>query len=67
MRQIEFTHTGHSAIFGNFRAGDLLRCGDAEAKHFVEDARCARYVEASPLPEPITSAPAPAAKRAKKA
>jgi hypothetical protein len=79
MRLIEFTHTGHSAVFGSFSAGDRLRCGAEAAQHFVEEARCAKYADseasaapaAQPAPAaeaaPSTSEPAPAAKRAKKA
>jgi hypothetical protein len=68
MQQIKFTHTGHSAAFGSFQAGDLLRCSAAAARHFVVDAGCAEYVGQKPLqasaPVPTPGAPAPAAKRA---
>lgn len=45
MRQIEFTHTGHSAhpLVGNFSAGDTARLPEAIAKHLVDEAGCAIY------------------------
>jgi hypothetical protein len=59
MRLIEFTHTGHSAVFGSFSAGDRLRCGPEAARHFVEEARCARYADSAPeLPSAADSAAA---------
>jgi hypothetical protein len=74
MQQIKFTHTGHSAAFGSFQAGDLLRCSDAAARHFVVDAGCAEYVGQAPAqdaqasaPTPTPGASAPAAKRARRA
>ena len=58
MLEIEFTCTGSSAIFGNFATGDRLRCSAAHARHFVEQAHCARYVTvAAPAPAEV-SAPA---------
>lgn len=45
MKQIEFTHTGHSHALGNFAAGDVARVPDDLARHFVDDAKCAKYVE----------------------
>lgn len=58
MRNIEFTHTGSSAVFGNFAAGDLLRCGADAARHFVEEARCARYTDSDGAPTTEPAAPA---------
>lgn len=52
--QIKFTKNGSSSAFGNFGPGDLLRCSAEQARHFVEDAGCARYVagpEEMPKPE----------------
>ena len=57
MQQIKFTHTGHSAAFGSFQAGDLLRCSDAAALHFVVDAGCAEYVGKAPAQAAQTSVP----------
>lgn len=73
MVQIEFTCTGSSAVFGNFATGDRLRCSAAHAAHFVEQAMCAKYVQApaakAPPPEPPAqaaqaAAPQPRARRA---
>jgi len=60
--RIRFTKSGSSTVFGNFADGDLLTCSAAAAKHFVEDASCAEYVE----PQSQASAPAAAEPAAKK-
>jgi hypothetical protein len=71
MPQIIFTASGSSSAFGNFAPGDTLRCSDDEARHFVEEACCAKYAEApaaadpAPADEPEPAAPA-AAKAGKK-
>jgi hypothetical protein len=63
MKQIRFFAGGCSSVFGNFAPGDLLRCSDAEARHFVEEAHCARYVqpeaEVTPGPQALVPAPKP--------
>lgn len=61
--QIKFTKPGASSVFGAFAPGDLLRCSVEAARHFVEDAACAVYVE----PQPTAPAPvqAPALKQRK--
>lgn len=72
MRQIKFTRHGSSSVFGNFEPGDILRCSDDEARHFVDEASCAEYVTATaaaPPPPPVqtpapeTAAPAASATR----
>lgn len=60
MPQIKFTANGSSSVYGNFGPGDLLRCSDAEARHFVEDAQCAKYVQ--PVDNPVQTEIAPARK-----
>lgn len=45
--QIRFNKPGSSQLCGNFAPGDLFRCNEAQARHFVNDARCAVYVEAA--------------------
>lgn len=50
--QVIFTAGGSSSIFGNFAPGDTLRCDAEQARHLVEDARCARYA----MPEVQTPA-----------
>ena len=42
--QIKFTTYGSSSQTGNFGPGDLMRCSKDQADHFVNDARCAEYV-----------------------
>ncbi len=69
--QIIFTAGGSSSTFGNFAPGDTLRCDAEQARHLVEDARCARYA-ASPVQTPAADQqpaepPRPAAKRARRA
>lgn len=62
--QIKFIASGSSSLTGNFAPGDTLRCSLEHAKHLVEDAQCADYVD-KPGEEPkaapeskATSAPA---------
>ncbi len=43
MKSIVFTHSGHSHAFGNFSSGTVARVPGDLAKHFVEEAGCARY------------------------
>ena len=43
--QIVFTASGSSSVTGNFSPGDVLRCNADQARHFVEEARCARYAQ----------------------
>ena len=57
MRRIRFTRGGSNTLVGNFANGDLFSCSDALARHLVEEARCAKYVE----PTTATPAPAPSA------
>lgn len=65
--QITFIKSGSSSQFGNFAPGDKLRCGEAEARHFVEDASCAVYTEKQPASEPAVEPAAEPAKRGRKA
>ena len=62
-RQIKFTRSGSSSLFGNFAPGDLLRCDAEHAHHFVEEASCAVYVDGVQTPAPPA---APARKPARK-
>ena len=55
---IKFTATGGCSAFGEFSPGDVARIPADLARHLVEEARCAKYVEA---PEPaavVVEAPA---------
>jgi hypothetical protein len=56
--QIIFTATGSSAATGNFAPGDTLRCGQELARHYVEEAQCARYADGAPGPADAANAPA---------
>ena len=45
MVQIKFITFGATSAGGSFAPGDLLRCGESMAKHLVEEAKCAVYVQ----------------------
>lgn len=70
MRQIKFTTYGSNTAAGSFAPGDLMRCSDDMARHFVEAARCADYADAPQelLPRPDfvlqEQSPKPARQRA---
>lgn len=48
---IQFTTNGSSTVLGNFGPGDRIRVKPDMARHLVEEARCAKYVERSPAPD----------------
>jgi len=50
--QVKFTVFGCCSAIGNFEPGDTARVSVEMAKHLVEEARCAKYVEAPAAPEP---------------
>lgn len=53
MTQIRFIRGGSNTMIGNFAPGEVLRCGDALAKHFVQDVKVAEYIEtAQPQAKP---------------
>lgn len=52
--QIKFKRTGSHSVYGNFAAGDVIRCDKALAEFYVRDG-VAKYTEA-----PVET-PAPAA------
>jgi hypothetical protein len=62
--QIKFTASGSSSQFGNFAPGDLLRCTEEQAAHFVNEANCAVYVDA--MQTPAQRVPAAVTKPARK-
>ena len=64
MVQIKFITFGATSAGGSFGPGDVLRCGEDLAKHLVEEAQCAKYVEAQ-QPAPAVTDEAP--KRGRKA
>lgn len=47
--QVKFITNGANSAFGGFTAGDTLRCSPEMAKHLVEEVKCARYMEATPV------------------
>lgn len=64
--QIKFTASGSSSLTGNFAPGDTLRCSLEHAKHLVEDAQCANYID-KPAEEPKAAPESkPAAKPGRK-
>lgn len=46
MVQIKFIRQGANSLIGGFSSGDRARVSDAFARHLVEDARVAEYVQA---------------------
>ena len=61
MTRVKFIRYGSSTACGNFQPGDLFSCGEALAKHFVDDLKVAEYVKAAaPMPAPVAPAVAAA-------
>ena len=54
MIQIKFTTQGANAAFGAFSPGDTARVSESLANHFVNECKCAKYLEA---PQIITNEP----------
>lgn len=54
--QVKFTTFGACTAIGGFAPGDTARVSAEMARHLVEEARCAKYMEA-----PAVKAPAPVA------
>lgn len=52
MVAIKFKTFGATSAGGSFGPGDILRCDEKMAKHLVEEAQCAVYMQA-PQPEPV--------------
>lgn len=53
MQSIKFTTHGGNPLVGQFGPGDIARVPEKLAKHFVVDAKCARYMESEAAPEPV--------------
>lgn len=64
--QIRITSTVITAPYGTLMPGTILRTSPAYAKHLVEEASAAKYLEALPEDEASEQNAAPAQKRAKK-
>ena len=46
MVQIRFIRQGANSLIGGFSSGDLARVSEDFARHLVEEARVAEYVQA---------------------
>lgn len=57
-KSIRFIAQGSNSAFGSFAHGDLMRCSSDLARHLVEEAKVAEYVQ---QPDAEAHAPAPAA------
>jgi hypothetical protein len=59
MQEIRFTRQVWNSVHGALDAGDLLRCDDATAKHFVDELGCAEFTAPAPKREgePAPTAP----------
>ena len=65
--QVRITSTVITAPYGTLMPGTILRTSPAYAKHLVEEASAARYLDAATENEPAPQQnDAPAQKRAKK-
>lgn len=49
MVQIKFIASGANSVLGAFQSGDEARVSEAFAKHLVEEAHVAKYVD-QPIP-----------------
>lgn len=52
MVAIKFKTFGATSAGGSFSPGDIFRCDEKMARHLVEEAQCAIYMQA-PQPEPV--------------
>ena len=52
MVQIRFIRQGANSLIGGFSSGDLARVSEDFARHLVEEARVAEYVQAQQKDEP---------------
>ena len=52
MVQIRFIRQGANSLIGGFSSGDLARVSESFARHLVEEARVAEYVQAQKKDEP---------------
>lgn len=56
MVQIKFKTFGATSAGGAFAPGDVMRCSEELARHLVEEAKCAVYVQAPSAEEPTEEA-----------
>lgn len=59
MVQVRFKAQGANSLLGGFSAGDVARVGADFARHLVEEAKVADYVNPSAASQPATEEPKP--------
>jgi hypothetical protein len=65
--QIRFTASGANSAVGGFAPGDLARVPADMARHLVDEAQCAEYVQAPVPAQPAAADPEPVRKTRKAA
>ena len=63
--EIKFKRTGSHSVYGNFAAGDVMRCDSALAAFYVRDG-VAKYTKTEPVTEQAESTPVGQPKRTRK-
>lgn len=66
--QIKFKRTGSNSVYGSFSAGDVIRCDQALAEHYVKEG-VARYMHpavAEAVAAPEVAAPEVKTRKARK-
>ena len=53
MVKIRFIRQGANSLIGGFSSGDLARVSEVFARHLVEEARVAEYVQSQQKDEPV--------------
>lgn len=67
MVQIKFKRFGANSAFGGFAPGDKMRCGEAMARHLVEEVGVAEYVQPPAVPAaPVETSASVAPRRSRK-
>ncbi len=61
--EIKFKRTGSHSVYGNFAAGDVMRCDKALADFYVRDG-VAKYTE-TPVAQPVAEETKPAKRKGK--
>jgi hypothetical protein len=63
--EIKFKRTGSHSVYGNFAAGDVMRCDSALAAFYVRDG-VAKYTKTEPVTEQAEATPVDQPKRTRK-
>lgn len=63
--QIKFKRTGSNSVYGSFEAGDVMRCSQEVAAHFVEQG-LAWYTEPTATPDVAEETPPVQARKTRK-